>query len=97
MPKATQLTLSRQNRPGMPADIAKLLGDAKMNILAYLTTTSGSEGLTHLIVTMQTKPKGRLRALGLVTPRQMCSTLNSRIGLERWRRSPACSPRKTST
>ncbi len=43
MPKATQLTLSHQNRPGMLAHIAKVLGDAKVNILAYLTTTSGSE------------------------------------------------------
>jgi ACT domain len=47
MPKATQLTLSHQNRPGMLAHIAKVLGDAKVNILAYLTTTSGSEGLTQ--------------------------------------------------
>jgi len=34
----------------MLAHIAKVLGDAQVNILAFLTTTSGSEGLTHLIV-----------------------------------------------
>ncbi len=50
MPKTTQLTLSHENLPGMLAHIAKVLGDAQVNILAFLTTTSGSEGLTHLIV-----------------------------------------------
>jgi hypothetical protein len=69
VPKATQVTLSHQNRPGMLAHIAKVLGDAKVNIFAYLTTTSGSEGLTHLIVDNADGAKGRLRALGLATPR----------------------------
>lgn len=50
MPKATQLTLSHQNRPGMLAHIARVLGDGQVNILACLTTTSGSEGSTQLIV-----------------------------------------------
>jgi hypothetical protein len=34
----------------MLGHIAKVLGDAQVNILACLTTTSESEGLTHLIV-----------------------------------------------
>ncbi len=50
MPKAKQLTISHENRPGMLAQIAQVLGDAKVNILACLTTTSGSAGITHLIV-----------------------------------------------
>ena len=40
MPKATQFTLCHQNRPGMLAHIARVLGDAKVNILACLTATS---------------------------------------------------------
>lgn len=40
MPMATQFTLCHQNRRGMPAHIARVLGDAEVNILAGLTTTS---------------------------------------------------------
>jgi hypothetical protein len=65
MPNATQLTLSHQNRPGMLAHIAKVLGDAKENILAYLTTTSGSEGLTHLIVDNANEAKRAFASAGL--------------------------------
>ena len=65
MPKATQLTLSHQNRPGMLAHIAKVLGDAKVNILAYLTTTSGSEGLTHLVVDNANEAKRAFVSAGL--------------------------------
>ena len=50
MPKAKQLTVSHENRPGMLAEIAKALGDQKVNILSCLTTTSGTEGTTHLLV-----------------------------------------------
>ena len=65
MPKATQLTLSHQNRPGVLAHIAKVLGDAKVNILAYLTTTSGSEGLTHLVVDNANEAKRAFASAGL--------------------------------
>ena len=50
MPKAKQFSVSHENRPGMLAEIAKALGDEKVNILSCLTTTSGTEGTTHLLV-----------------------------------------------
>ena len=50
MPKAKQFSVSHENRPGMLAEIAKALGDQKVNILSCLTTTSGTEGTTHLLV-----------------------------------------------
>jgi len=50
MPKAKEFSVSHENRPGMLAEIAKALGDAKVNILSCLTTTSGTEGITHLLV-----------------------------------------------
>ena len=50
MPKAKQLILSHENRPGMLAQIAQVLGDAEVNIIACLTSTSGTEGITHLVV-----------------------------------------------
>lgn len=50
MPKAKQLTISCENRPGMLAEIAKALGDAKVNILSCLGTTSGTEGSVQVVV-----------------------------------------------
>src|SRR3989454_5559618 len=51
MPKAKQFSVSHENRPGMLVEIAKALGDQKVNILSCLTTTtSGTEGTTHLLV-----------------------------------------------
>src|SRR5437762_12460534 len=50
MPKAKEFSVSHENRPGMLAEIAQALGDAKVNILSCLTTTSGTEGITHLLV-----------------------------------------------
>jgi hypothetical protein len=65
MRKAMQLTLSHQNRPGMLANIARVLGDAKVNILGFLTTTSGSEGLTHVIVDNVDEAKKAFASAGL--------------------------------
>ena len=50
MARAKQFTVSHENLPGMLAHIAKVLGDAQVNILAFVTTTSGRKGLTHLIL-----------------------------------------------
>jgi hypothetical protein len=66
LPKTTQLTLSHENLPGMLAHIAKVLGNAQVNILAFLTTTSGSEGLTHLIVDRLDTAKKAFASAGLV-------------------------------
>src|SRR6266704_2662142 len=57
MPKVKQLTVPCKNRPGELARIAKVLGDAKVNILSCLTTTSGEEGATHLVVDNVNKAK----------------------------------------
>ncbi len=65
MPKATQLTVSLENRPGTLAHLAKLLGDAKVNILAFNATTAGYEGTVHLVVDNVAKAKEALGAAGL--------------------------------
>jgi hypothetical protein len=44
----------------MLAEIAKALGDEKVNILSCLTTTSGTEGTTHLLVDNVNKAKKAL-------------------------------------
>ncbi len=50
MPKAKQLSVRVENRPGTVAHVAKVLGDAKVNILGFLTTTLNGEGAVHLVV-----------------------------------------------
>jgi hypothetical protein len=65
VPKTTQLTLSHENLPGMLAHIAKVLGDAQVSILAFFTTTSRSEALTHLIVDRSGTAKKALASAGL--------------------------------
>src|SRR6266853_3600517 len=57
MARAKQLTISHENRPGMVAEIAKALGDAKVNMLSCLTIASGTEGVTHLVVDRVNKAK----------------------------------------
>ncbi len=65
MPKATQLTVSLENRPGTLAHLAKLLGDAKVNIVAFNATTAGYEGTVHLVVDHVNRAKEALSAAGL--------------------------------
>ena len=50
MPKAKQLSVSVENRPGTLAHVARVLADAKVNIFAFLTTTSNTEGAVHVVV-----------------------------------------------
>lgn len=49
MAKAKQFTVPCENRPGTLAHIARVLGDAKVNILGFLTTSSGAEGSVQLV------------------------------------------------
>lgn len=65
MPKAKQLTVPCENRPGTLAHLARVLGDAKVNILAFLTTTSGAEGSVELVVDNANKAKKALHGAGL--------------------------------
>ena len=60
MPKAKQLSVSVENRPGTLAHIARVLGDAKVNILAFLTTTSNTEGGVHVVVDNINKARNAL-------------------------------------
>ncbi len=60
MPKAKQLIVSVENRPGTLARVAKTLGDAKVNILAFLTTTSGAEGSVQVVVDNVNKARSAL-------------------------------------
>lgn len=65
MAKAKQLTVPCENRPGTLAHVARVLGDAKVNILGFLTTTSGIEGSVALVVDNPNKAKKALEGAGL--------------------------------
>jgi hypothetical protein len=50
MAKIKQFTLGVDNRPGAVAEIARTLGNAKINILSLLGTAQGPGGTVHLLV-----------------------------------------------
>jgi len=61
MPKAKQLSIRVQNRPGTLAHVARVLGDAKVNILAFLAT---AEGAMHIVPDNVNKAKKALEGAG---------------------------------
>ena len=65
MPKAKQLTVACENRPGTLAHVAQVLGDGKVNLLAFQLTTSGLEGSAQLVVDNPAKAKKALERAGL--------------------------------
>jgi hypothetical protein len=65
MPKAKQLTIAFENRPGTLSHVARVLGDANVNILAFNCGTTGQEGFVHVIVDNANKGKKALSAAGL--------------------------------
>lgn len=65
MPKTKQLSVSIENRPGTLAQVANILGDAKVNILAFLNITSNGGGALHTVVDNVDKAKKALDSAGL--------------------------------
>jgi hypothetical protein len=50
MAKTKQFAISVDNHPGAVAEIAKILGSAKVNILSLLGTVQGTGGTVQLLV-----------------------------------------------
>lgn len=65
MPKATQLTVLCENRPGTLAQTAGILAKARVNILTMLTTTAGRDGYIGFIVDKPGKAKKALENAGM--------------------------------
>jgi len=65
MPKVKELTVLCENRPGTLAHVAKVLGDAKVNILSFLTTTSGTQGSVQVVVDNVNKARKALEGAAL--------------------------------
>jgi len=49
MAKIKQLTIAVENRPGAVAEIAKVLGNAKVNVFSLLGTSQGTGGTIQLV------------------------------------------------
>ncbi len=65
MAKAKQITVTLENRPGALALAAGALGKAKVNVLAFTTGTSGSEGYARFVVDSPVRAKKALTQAGL--------------------------------
>jgi len=97
MAKAKQLTVSCENRPGTLAHVARALGDAKVNILSFLTTTSGAEGSVQLVVDNVNKAKKALDGAGLSYAEADVLHVELLTCPERWDTSPESWPPRRST
>lgn len=62
MAKTKQFTIPVENRPGAVAKIARVLGNAKVNILSLLGTAEGSGGKVQLVVEDSRRAKKALDA-----------------------------------
>jgi hypothetical protein len=60
MAKTRQFTITIENRPGAVAEIASILGNAKVNILALLGTAHATGGTVQLVVQDARKAKRAL-------------------------------------
>jgi hypothetical protein len=65
MAKTKQFTISVENRPGTVAEIARTLGNAKVNILSLLGTAQGTTGTVELVVEDARRAKKALDGVGL--------------------------------
>ena len=54
-----------ENRPGTLAQVAKTLADAKVNIVALLNSTAGTQGSVQVVVDNTNKAKKALDGAGL--------------------------------
>jgi len=62
MAKTKQFTIPVENRPGAAAEIARTLGDAKVNILSLLATAQGTSGTIELVADDARRAKKALDA-----------------------------------
>jgi hypothetical protein len=65
MPKAKLLTVSCEDRPGTLSHVARVLGDAKVNVVAFHCRKEGQQGFVDVIVDNMNKARKALNAAGL--------------------------------
>jgi hypothetical protein len=64
MAKVKQLTVALENKPGTMARVANVLAQAKVNVLALLGSTAGTQGSVQVVVDNLNKAKKALGAAG---------------------------------
>jgi hypothetical protein len=64
MAKVKQLTVALENQPGALAGVARILADAKVNIVALLGGAVGAQGSAQLVVDDFSKAKKALGKAG---------------------------------
>src|ERR1700736_3128264 len=57
MPKAKQLTVWVENRPGMLGEVGSALGAKKVNIVAFMATVTDNRGTIRMVVDKPAAPK----------------------------------------
>ena len=57
MAKVKHLTVSLENQPGRMAAVAKVLADAKVNIVAVLGSTADEKGSAQVVVDNLPRPR----------------------------------------
>jgi hypothetical protein len=65
MAKTKQFIVTVQNQPGAVLEIARALGNAKVNILSLLATAQGTTGTVHVVAEDAKKAQKVLDGLGL--------------------------------
>ena len=65
MAKVKQLTVALENRPGALAQMAQVLADAKVNVMALLGSTAGTQGSAQVVVDQISKAKKALDKAGM--------------------------------
>jgi hypothetical protein len=65
MAKVKELTVQLENRPGALAYVAKVLADAKVNVVALLGTAAGAQGSLQVVVDNIKKAKKALGGAGI--------------------------------
>jgi hypothetical protein len=93
MPKVNQLIVRCENRPGTLAHIAKVMGDADVNILGFLLTTSGTKGHVKLIVDNVEKAKEALDDAGFSYVEQV--VLHAKLANVVLRQNSICTKNQT--
>ena len=67
MPKAKQLTVEVENRPGMLGIVGSALGDKKVNILAFMALVNEDRGTIRMVVDKPATAKRVIAEHGWVT------------------------------
>jgi len=65
MAKTKQFIITVQNQPGAVLEIARALGNAKVNILSLLATAQGATGTVQVVAEDSRKAQKALEGIGL--------------------------------